>query len=192
MSDITEPELNRKERLTRDYILPRLPSDFNQPAEVNDDELEVVSSVLAQQYVEHANLGVLWKSFAILLAYDVAFRLDSVVYGLLIGFLGSVIVTLTNIYTPEILAEETFHESQDIVAEIESKAERSVKTNVGMAGLAVGFLWQIFTISGPIPSELVSQDPLQGTIPNWLGFTAILFLGYMILGNGISDIRKRL
>jgi len=95
-------------------------------------------------------------------------------------------------YTPELLAEEAFHKTQSLMTEIESKAERSVKTNVGVAGLMVGFLWQIFTISGPIPGELVSQNYLQGTVPNWLGFIAVLFLGYMILGNGITDIRKRL
>lgn len=192
MPDVTEPKLNRRERWTREYILPLLPSGFNQPVEVGDEELEVVSSILAKQYVEHARLDVLWKTFVILLAYDVGFRLNSVAYGLVLGVLGSLALALTNMYTPELLAEEAFHKPQGVVAEIESKAEGSVKTNVGVSGLTVGFLWQIFSISGPIPRELLSQNLLQGTIPNWLGFIAVLFLGYMILGSGISDIRKRL
>lgn len=189
MPAVSVPKFSRRERWTRDYILPLLPSSFNQPVEVGDEELEVVSSILAQQYVEHAKLDVLWKTFVILLAYDVGFRLNSVAYGLVLGVLGSLALALTNMYTPELLAEEVFRK-QGVVAEIESKAELSVNTNVGVAGLAVGFLWQIFTISGPIPRELVSQNSLQGTMPNWIGFIAVLFLGYMILGNGISDIRK--
>lgn len=189
MSDISEPKLNQKERWTRDYILPLLPSSFEQPAEIGDDKLKVVRSILAKQYVEHAKLDVLWKTSVILLAYDIGFRLNSVVYGLVIGVLGSLALALPNLYTPELLAEEAFHEPRDLRSEIESKAERSVKTNVGVAGLTVGFLWQIFTISGPIPPELVSQNYLQGDVTNWLGFAVVLTLGYLLIGNGISDIR---
>lgn len=192
MPDITEPKLNQKERWTRDYILPILPSSFDQPAEVGDERLEVVKTILAKQYVEHAKLDLLWKTSVMLLAYDVGFQLDSVVYGLVIGVLGSLSLALPNLYTPELLAEEAFHEPRNLKSEIESKAERSVKTNIGVAGLAVGFLWQIFTISGPIPTELISQNYLQGVISNWLGFVAVLALGYIILGKGTSDIRERL
>lgn len=192
MPDIAKPKLNRKEQWTRDYLLPLLPSSFDQPAEVGDDRLEIAKSILAKQYVEHAKLDVLWKTSVMLLAYDVGFRLNSVIYGLVIGFLGSLALALPDLYTPELLAEEAFHEPRNPRSEMESKAEHSVKTNIGVAGLAVGFLWQIFTISGPIPSELVSQNYLQGVITSWLGFAAVLTLGYIILGNGISDIREHL
>lgn len=189
MPNVVEPELNRQERWTRDYILPLLPSGFEQPAEVGDENLKVARSILAQQYVEHAKLDVLWKTAVMLLAYGLGFRLDSVVYGLVIGVLGSLALALPDLYTPELLAEEAFDEPQNLASEIRRKAERSVKTNVGVAGLAVGFGWQIFTISGPIPPELLSQNYLYGVIPGWIGLLGVLVFGYLLLGNGISDLR---
>lgn len=191
MAEITKPELNRKERWMRDYILPLLPSSFNQPAEVSDEKLEISRSILAKQYVEHANLDVLWKTTVILLIYDVGFQMDSIVYGLVLSVLGSISLALPNLYTPELLAEEAFHETSDRLSQIQSIAERSVKTNVGVAGLAVGFLWQIFTVTGPIPTELVPQNYFQGVITNWQGFAAALILGYLLLGVGIPFLRDR-
>lgn len=189
MVDISKPNLNQKERWARDYILPLLPSSFNQPADVEEERLEIARSILAKQYVKHGNLDVLWKTFAILLMYDVGFRLNSMVYGLVLGVLGSLLLALPNLYTPELLAEDAFHEPSDLSSRIEAKAERSVKTNLGVAGLSVGFLWQIFTSSGSIPPELVSQNYLQGVMTNWQGFALALILGYLLLGTGISDIR---
>ena len=124
--------------------------------------------------------------------YDVCFRLNSVVYGLFISVLDSLALALSNLYTPELLAKEVFHEPRDLRSKIESKAERSVKANVGVAGLAVGFIWQIFTISGPIPSELLSQNYLQEVFPNWIGFAVTLTLGYVILGDVILDLCDQL
>jgi len=192
MSNISEPKLTPQEQLTRDYILPLLPSGFEQPADVDEENVEVTRSILAQQYIEHAKLDVLWKTCVILVTYDFGFRLNSVVYGLAISVLGSLALALPNLYTPELLAEEAFYESRNLRSKIEAKAEHSVKTNVGVAGLTVGFVWQIFTISGPIPSELVSQNYLYGTIPSWLGFFGIFIIGYVLLGNGISDLRDGL
>lgn len=192
MEEITKPKLNRTERWTRDYILPLLPSDFNEPAEVSDERLEVARSILAKQYVEHTNLGVLWKTMLILLMYDAGFQLDSIVYGLVLSALGSLTLALPNLYTPELLAEDAFHESSNLYTQIESKAERSVKANIGVVGLAIGILWQISTISGPIPSELVLTNYFQGVIPNWTGFAAALSLGYLLLGVGIPFLRERL
>jgi hypothetical protein len=105
--------------------------------------------------------------------------------------LGSIALALPTLYTPEILAEDTFDNSDALMSEIESRAEISVRTNVGMAVIAVGFVWQIFAVSGPIPQELVSQNHLQGVVQNWIGFIAIFTLGVLILGYGISAIRKR-
>lgn len=190
MPELTEPELNRTERWTRDYILTILPSRYGDPADLSDEEVSIVKSILAQQYVEHANLGVLWKTGLMLLAYDLLFYLDSQIYGLVLGMLGSISLAVPTLYTPEILAEDTIDQPNTLMSEIQSKAELSVKTNVGVAGLAVGFVWQIFAVSGPIPSELLTQNHLQGVTQNWLGFIAILSLGFLILGGGISDLRK--
>jgi len=189
MSDVAEPKLNRQEELVREYILPLLPSDFEQPGDVGEENVETMRSILAQQYVEHAKLDVLWKTTLILLVYDIGFRLDSVVYGLTIGALGSIALALPNLYTPETLAEEAFQDTKNTESEIQIKAERSVKTNVGVAGLVIGFVWQILTISGPIPPEIAFQNYLDGTIPGWLGFLAILFIGILLLGDGVSDVR---
>jgi hypothetical protein len=191
MLELTEPELNRKERWTRDYILAMLPSGYGNPADLSEEEVTVVRSILAKQYVEHANLGVLWKTGLILLAYDWLFLLHSQIHRLVLGMLGSIALALPTLYTPEILAEDTFDNSDALMSEIESRAEISVRTNVGMAVIAVGFVWQIFAVSGPIPQELVSQNHLQGVVQNWIGFIAIFTLGVLILGNGISAIRKR-
>ena len=189
MAELTEPKLNRKERWTRDYILKILPSRYGDPADLSDEQISVVRSILAQQYVEHANLSVLWKTGLMLLAYDLLFYLDSQIHGLILGMLGSIALALPTLYTLEILAEDTFDQLHTSMSEIESKAELSVKTNVGVAGLAVGSVWQIFAISGPIPSELLTQNHLQGVMQNWLGFIAVLFLGFLLLGSGIPDLR---
>lgn len=192
MQELTEPELNRKERWTRDYILMLLPSGYGDYTDLNEKEVTVVRSILAKNYVEHTNLAVLWKSGLMLLAYDWLFLLDSQIYGMVLGMLGSLALALPTLYTPEILTESTLNEPDTLMSEIESKAELSVKTNTGVAGLAVGFVWQILAVSGPIPEELYSQNHLQGVMQNWLGFVAILVLGFLILGDGISNIRERI
>ena len=192
MSELTEPELNRKERWARDYILTLLPTGSADPTNLSEDEVTVVRSILAKQYVEHANLGVLWKTGLMLLAYDWLFLLHSQIYGMVLGMLGSIALALPTLYTPEILAEDTFDNPNTVMSEIESKAELSVKTNIGVAGLAIGFILQIFAVSGPIPEELLSHNYLQGVVQNWLGFVAILTLGFLILGGGISDIYERI
>lgn len=191
MSEFIEPELDQKERITRDYILPLLPSESRTPENLSEEKVTVVKSILAKQYVEHTNLDVLWKTGLILLAYDWLFLLNSQIYGMVLGMLGSIALALPTLYTPEILAEDAFDNTNNLMSEIESKAERSVKTNVGVAGLAVGFVLQIFAVSGPIPKELLSQNHLQGVVQNWLGFVTILILGFFILGNGVCYSRER-
>lgn len=168
-----------------------LPSEYGDSADLSEEKVTIVRSILAKQYVEHTNLSVLWKTASMLLVYDWLFILSSQVYGLILGALGSLALALPNLYTPEILAEDTFDKANTVMAEVESKEELSVKTNIGVAGLAVGFVWQILAISGPIPRELITQNRLQGVIQNWLGFVIILTLGFLILGSGISNIRER-
>ncbi|QLG26355.1 hypothetical protein HUG10_01825 [Halorarum halophilum] len=190
MPELTEPELNRRERWTRELLM-LLPSEYGDPADRSEEKVTIVRSILAKQYVEHTNLGVVWKTALMLLVYDWLFTLSSQVYGLTLGALGSLALALPNLYTPEILAEDTFDKTDTVMAEIESKAELSVRTNIGVAGLAVGFVWQILAISGPIPGELITQNHLKGVIPTWLGFIIILTLGFLILGSGVSNIRGR-
>lgn len=189
MEELAEPELNRKERWTR-VFLTLLPSGFGDPKDLSEEKVTVVRSILAKQYVEHANLEVLWKTGLILLMYDWLFLLNSQIYGMVLGMLGSISLALPTLYTPEILTEDTFDNSNTLMSEIKSKAELSVKTNVGVAGLAVGFALQIFAVSGPIPEELLSHNHLQGVVQNWLGFIAIFTLGYLILGSGISRVSE--
>ncbi|MEZ3164646.1 hypothetical protein ABNG04_12305 [Halorubrum sp. RMP-11] len=100
--------------------------------------------------------------------------MNSMVYGLVIGAVGSFEIALSNFYTPEILAEETFEKSREIRSEIVAKAERTVRTNVGLAGLAFGFLLQVFAISGPLPPELFGQNYLLDRFPSWAGFLLTL------------------
>lgn len=176
MTELTEPDLNRRERWTRDYILEILPSGYGDPADRSEEQVSVAKSVLAKQYVEHAKLDLYWKMGLVLLAYDWLFLLQSQVYGLVIGAIGSLTLALPNLYTPELLAEDAFEDSDALSKEIKSKAALSVKTNVGVAGLIVGFVWQVFSISGPIPGELISQNHLQGVVQNWLGFAVIFGL----------------
>jgi hypothetical protein len=176
MSEITEPELNRMEVFVRDYLLPLLSSDFRQPGDTDDEKVDAMRSILAKQYVELTDIGPLWKTELILVVYDFGFQLNSVVYGLVLGAIGSFEIALSNFYTPENLAEEVFEKPDNIRSEIITKAERTVRTNVGLAGLMCGFLLQVFAVSGPLPTELVGQNYLVGIIPGWVGFFAI-FIG---------------
>lgn len=187
MPNIEKPSLNRKERWTRDYILPLLPSDYKQPMEVDGETLEIARSILAKQYVAHAKLDLYWKSLIILLMYDIGFRMNSQIYGLVLAGIGSILLALPNLYTPELLAEDAYVKPSDYSSEIEDKAVRSVKTNVGVAGLVVGFVWQIFTISGSIPTELVTRNYLTGMIPGWQGFVVVLVI-FFLMRLGISAI----
>lgn len=191
MAELTKPKLSWTERLAR-RILELFPSGYGNPADVSEEKVMVIRSILAKEYVEHTNLDVVRKTGLMLLAYDWLFLLNSQIYGLVFGMLGSIALALPALYTPEILANDTSNKSDTLLSEIESKAELSVKTNVGVAGLVVGFVWQILAVSGPIPAELFSQNHLQGVVQNWLGFVAILTLGFLILGSGISDIRERI
>ena len=188
MSQLSEPELTRKERWIRDYILKVIPQKYPNDIDLNDDNIRVAESILAKEYLKHTNLGVLWKTGVMLLIYDLLFFLPSQVYGLILGALGSLALALTNLYTPQVLVKETVNKPDTVMAEMKSRAELSVKTNVGVSGLVIGFIWQVFSINGPIPGELFHQNLLQGSIQNWLGFAIILMLGGILLGNGLSKI----
>jgi hypothetical protein len=187
--DLDEPDLDRRERLTRDYILPLLPQEYGSPNIQDEANLRAINSILAKQYVKHASLGPFWKTGMILIAYDWLFLLDSQVYGLVLSALGSLTLALPNFYTPELLAEEATEKSDNIAQKIESGAKLSVKTNIGVVGLTVGFVWQVLAISGPLAQELLSQNWLQGNIQNWVGFALIFFAGMFIMGKGKYTLR---
>ncbi len=65
------------------------------------------------------------------------------------------------------------------------------KTNAGVAGLLFGFILQIFSISGPLPDELLSQNSLQGDIPTWLGFVATVTVCGVVLNTLLPKLRAR-
>ncbi|AHG05394.1 hypothetical protein HALDL1_14795 [Halobacterium sp. DL1] len=74
-----------------------------------------------------------------------------------------------------------------MMEEVKSKARQSVKTNVGVFGLVLGFLWQICSLSGIISLELLGHNYLQGEFPNWAGFIGVLSLGILILGGWLGE-----
>ncbi len=190
MPELEEPDLEWNERFVRDHLLTLLPNEYGDTGEIDDEERRIARSILAKEYVEHVNLDLAWKLVVILLVYDWLFYLDSQVYGLFIASLGSISIALRNVYTPDILADRTFEHSDSVRAELESQAETSVKTNVGLAGLSIGFVLQIFAVSGPIPEEIARQNHLNGDLPTWLGFVLIALLGHLILVILFDRIRE--
>ena len=155
-------------------MLPLLSSDFREPADTDEKDVAVTRSILAKQYVELTNTGPVWKTGLILVVYDFGFQMDSMVYGLVIGAVGSFEIAISNFYSPEIPAEEAFEKSSEIRSEIVAKAERTVRTKIGLAGLASGFLLQVFAISGPLPAELFGQNYLLDRFPSRAGFLLTL------------------
>jgi hypothetical protein len=120
MPELSEPALNRQERLTRDYILPALPSEFREPDGLNEKEVQIVKSVLAKQYVEHANLGVIGKTATILIAYDFLFVFQAQIYGLVLSMLGSLALALPALHTPG-LCSFARRRRRDCVIAVESE-----------------------------------------------------------------------
>jgi len=180
MSELSPPELNRKETLTRDWLLPLLPSEADQYEELNEEEIEVARSLLAQQYVEHGKLDLIWKTLLIIFVYDVLFILQSQIYGLVLSAIGSIYLSVPALHTPASLAGETIGKKETLEEKISVNAERSVKTNIGVFALFCGFISQVFSVSGPLPQELMRNNLLEGQIPNWAGFLVIFGIAFLI------------
>jgi len=181
MEQLEQPEMNRWERIARDHILPALPSSFRDPGDLDEGEVHIAQSILAKQYVEHANLGVLWKTGLILLVYDSLFVFQSQIYGLVLSVLGSLSLALPTLHTPETLLNEVKNQPEGLTEQIRFRAEQSVKTNVGVFALVVGFVWQVFTISGVISHEILPWNHLQDKFPSWIGFILIFTVGIWVL-----------
>jgi hypothetical protein len=181
MGELEKPDLNRMESITCDYILPALPSNFREPDDLDEEEVKIARSILAKQYVEKANLKVLWKTALILLVYDLLFVFEAQIYGLVLSMLGSLSLALPTLHTPETLLEGVINKPEELLEEVRFRAEQSVKTNVGVFALMVGFAWQVLTVSGTIPSEILGRNYLVGEIPGWLGFVLVFIMGLLIL-----------
>lgn len=181
MGELEQPDLNRIESITCNYILPALPSSFREPDDLNEEEVDIVRAILAKQYVEKTNLKLLWKTALILLVYDFLFVFEAQIYGLVLSMLGSLSLALPTLHTPETLLEEVTTQPEGLVEEVRFRAGQSVKTNVGVFALVVGFAWQVFTVAGAIPPEILRQNLLVSKIPGWLGFTIVFMIGVLIL-----------
>lgn len=186
MTELDAPELNRTERIVRDHILPILPQDYGNPPDLNEQQVAIARSVLSKEYVEHARLSFLTRLILLFVIYDILFVLNSQIYGLVLVMLGSLALALGSFYTPELLIHETVNKPETVLEEIKSKARLTARTNVFVFALSVGFLWQIFVVSGTIPEELFIQNHLQSEVDGWIGFIAIFFVAYPIFRGGIK------
>lgn len=181
MGELEQPDMNRMESITRDYLLTALPSSFREPGELDEEDVQIVQSVLAKQYVEKANLKILWKTALILIVYDFLFVFESQIYGLVLSMLGSLSLALPTLHTPETLLDEVANQPEGLMEKIRFRAGQSVKTNVGVFALVVGFAWQVFIVSGAISREILGQNLLQGEFPSWLGFILVFTVGVLLL-----------
>jgi len=100
---------------------------------------------------------------------------------LVLSMLGSLSLALPTLHTPETLLEGVINKPEELLEEVRFRAEQSVKTNVGVFALMVGFAWQVLTVSGTIPSEILGRNYLVGEIPGWLGFVLVFIMGLLIL-----------
>lgn len=121
MPDTSDLELDFVEKATRDYFLPRLPDDWKGYEHLKGEDLEVARSVLAQAYVEHANLKQLWKPLILIGVYDILFHLQPIIYGLVLSAIGSVSLAIPAMHTPRSLAGDTLRDSKEMYENVRNR-----------------------------------------------------------------------
>ncbi|WP_152415797.1 hypothetical protein [Halovivax asiaticus] len=188
MSKLEVPELDWKERVTRDVILKLLPNNLSDYDDLHDEDVKAAKSILAQEYVEHGHINGILKIGIILLFYDIMFLFPTFAYGLAISAYGSLLLAMPALHTPGSLTSEVVERSRDLQQSIRLNAERSVKTNIGVVGLTIGFTVQIFAAVNALPGEIVPWNYFQGDIGNGVAFVTVLLISDIVL-NRLSKSR---
>ncbi len=189
---LDEIELNQKERLVRDYILPILPNESYKYDNLNEWEIKRAKSILAQEYVEHGRIRDPALLILLILTYDYLFILEPIVYGLIISIYGSLLAVIGDIHTPESLADETLGANDRKEEEIRSKAEESIRVNIIAVSLAIGFSGQILAVIGFFGTELISANIFVGDYPSWIGgvIAFVLFWSYQQISTVLEYFKR--
>lgn len=120
-------------------------------------------------------------------AYDLLHYLPPVVYGLLLSSIASISLAVPALHTPESLAGTVIGAEQSLEKKIRLQAEESVKTNVGVVGISVGFALQIFAVIGMFGGELFQNNVAAGVVPSVLSSiflaTAVAYVLNLLWGN---------
>jgi len=180
------PDLTWKEELFRDHILPVLPNERAQYEDLTERQVKRVEGILAQEYVEHGPRAGTFRILALVGIYDLLFLLQPVVYGLLLSVFGSLSLMTPSLHTPSSLADETLGSGDRKTDQIRSEAEQSVRANIGVASLALGFLIQVLAVVGTLGTEILKTNFLQADFPGWVVALVLLWvLGRLDLVGGI-------
>lgn len=185
MSELKPPQLDWKEEFVRDWFLPILPDDWANTEDIDDESIAAAKSILAQEYVEHGNVIGITKIVIITFISDlIFFFLDIRIYGLALAAYGSLFLATPALHTPKSLANKSFKQEKGLEELIRLNAKQSVKTNVGVAALVLGFVVQIFAALGALPTELAEMNWIQGIITDWLGVVITFIISDLFI-NGL-------
>ena len=188
MAVLDSPKLNRMEKIVRDSILPVLPEDWANQDNLDDDDVLAAQSILAQEYLEHANLDGVTKILLIVGFYDWAYILPSQSYGLILSAYGSMVLAAPTMHTPESLVGDTIAQSKSLEDKIRIKAREAVNTNVGMVPLLFGFLIQLFAVVKFTPSEFIRNNILVGALPAWMGAVGLWILADLYMNGPLCSV----
>jgi hypothetical protein len=178
MSNLEPPELDFRARITRDWILPILPKGAVETKSIDGNQLEAAKAILAQEYVNQNDLRGLRNVLLILVTFDILFPLNPQLYGIILNIYGSVLLAVPALHTPRSLAVEVDTEQQ-LERQIRVSAKRSVRTNVGVAGLVLGFTFQATAVALNLGSDLLPTNYLQGVIaPIFVVLAILVALSY--------------
>jgi hypothetical protein len=168
MTELQKPELSEQDRFIRKWIIPRLNADVGDFEDATDENIEVAKSILAQEYNKHAssNLRILTKAMVLTLVYDFFHALPPEIYGLLLSLISSISLAIPALHTPESLAGTAIATERSLEKKIRHRAEESVKTNVGVVGIAAGFGVQILSVIDLVDSEVLRNNLLAGVVPS--------------------------
>ncbi|WP_348607822.1 hypothetical protein [Halobaculum rarum] len=165
---LEQPELSAQEKRIKKWILPNLNADLGDFEDTNEADIDVAESILAQEYRKHGgdNIRILVKILLLTACYDILHVLPPIIYGLLLSSVASISLAIPALHTPESLAGTVIGGEQSTKKRIRYRAEESVKTNVGMVGIAIGFAVQILAVIGVIDTEVFANNILTGAVPS--------------------------
>ena len=168
-------------------LVPALDSpEWQEEHNPANDEVDKSATILAEEYYDMAVPAVysFLTIILLLILIDYLLFFDSQVYGLFISIWSSIIMVFPSLKGRYVIATAVQGKPNEAIHRLE--AQEVVTANVGFVILAIGFMFQLFSVQFLTSDEFIQTNQLVDLIPQLESISLWISLGLFII-TGIAS-----